>query len=310
VLAALIGFGAASSNVTAFMFAVMVAARVVALPELREHAVSLGWAAGCLVQVPNLIQAGSSRLGGRLASPRQSIAFYGHDVVLPALGWHLSWLLRDWLDRDYALILVGGVLAVTVGLILALGTWRVRMFAITALGLGFLFAVVSSAITSWVPILPVSAHGEPGARYTCLPIFLITAVLIVAADAALAGRARPAATAGTLALILVLCIGWIPDFRYTNGRDARWAPIASSWLEICHKHPSLLYKDAYDNNTVLVIPCSRIRGSLASAVAGIVVDGPSCSLFCTRRAIEHNRVRPGAGQARPTGQSRLERRLR
>lgn len=87
---------------------------------------------------------------------------------------------------------------------------------------------------AWVAILPVSAHGEPGARYTCLPIFLIRAVPIVAADAVLAGRVRTAAAAGTLVLILVLCIGWIPDFRYINGRDARWVPIASSWTKICH----------------------------------------------------------------------------
>ena len=71
--------------------------------------------------------------------------------------------------------------------------------------------------------------------------------------------------AGTLALVTVLCIGWIPDFRYMNLRDypPLWAPYANNYLQTCRHSKFLLYEDDYDNHTVLVIPCSRIRGLAA-----------------------------------------------
>jgi hypothetical protein len=274
VLAAVIGFAAASSNITAIVFVVLVVARIIALPRLREHAVSIGWLAGCLVQAPYLLNsvltkttaaaatggATSTRLSN-LATPKQSLSFYGHDVLLPAFGWHLSWLLRDWLHRDLAALLVAVVLTCVTAYILYSGSRRVRLFTVTALVFGFLFATFAATLTHWVTTDPVVPANEPGARYTCLPILLITAVLIVALDSKLPSLRPVAGKLAILGLVAVLCIGWIPDFRYTSARTTapEWAPIAAQWLRTCQHHADVRYWEGgwYDEET-MVIPCSRL----------------------------------------------------
>jgi hypothetical protein len=264
--AALIGFAAAASNVTAVVFAVLVVARLIALPRVREHAVTAGWLAGCLLQLPYFLnsESSSSSRVSQLAPLGHSTAFYGHDVLLPAFGWHLSWVLRDWWDRNYALLLVGGVLAIVVVVILVTGIARVRAFTVAALVFGFLFAVFSATVTFWVWRNTITPAGESGARYTCLPILLITAVLIVAVDSKFmeSGLKRLAGAAAAAVLIAVLCAGWIPDFRYTAGRTTAplWAPTATRWLDTCQHHDAVRFYDTYDGNTTLVIPCSRIKG--------------------------------------------------
>jgi hypothetical protein len=266
VLAGVVGFAAASSNITAVVFIVLVVARVIALPRLREQAVTIGWLAGCLVQLPYFLHSNSSASSrlSTLATPGQSTAFYGHDVILPAFGWHLSWVLRNWWDRNYALILVGGLLAIAIAVILVTGIARVRAFTVAALIFGFLFATFAATVTYWVTKNGVKPDQEPGARYTCLPILLITAILIVALDSKFMGRGlrRPASVVAVIGLIAVLCIGWIPDFRYLAGRTQAplWAPTVSKWQEVCRHSSELRVYDSYDNKTTLVIPCSRIGG--------------------------------------------------
>jgi hypothetical protein len=262
--AALIGFVAATSNITAVVFAVLVAARLIALPRMREQAVTIGWVAGCLVQLPYFLNSGSSSSSrlSRLATPGWSISFWGHDVVLPAFGWHVSWVLRHWWDRNYALLLVGGLLAIVVVIILVTGIARVRAFTVAALVFGFIFAVFAATVTWWVTVNGVEPYTEPGARYTCLPILLITAVLIVAVDSTFMNQARwrPVSVAAAVALIAVLCIGWIPDFRYLAGRTMAplWAPKLSKWLDTCQHSDAIHYYDSL-NNTITIVPCSRIR---------------------------------------------------
>jgi hypothetical protein len=261
--AALIGFAAVSSNITATVFVVLVLARIIALPRVREHAVTAGWLAGCLLQLPYFLQSGSSsnsRLQ-KLATPGQSVSFFGHDVVLPAFGWHASWVVRHWWDRNYALLLVGGLLVIIVACILVTGSRRVRVFTVTSLVFGFLFTVFAATIEWWVTINGVTPDAEPGARYTCLPILLITWVLVVAVDAALMTRGMPVAVLAAVGLTAVLCIGWIPDFRYTAPRNQAgpWVHIADQWLDTCQRQDAVHYWDSYDNKVTLVIPCSRIR---------------------------------------------------
>lgn len=264
-LAAVIGFAAASSNITASVFAILVIIRIIALPRVREHVVSIGWALGCLTQVPYFLTSTSAQ-GSRLstlATPVQSTGFYSRDVVLPAFGWHISWVLRDWWDRNTALILVGGILLLIVVAVLIAGTTRVRLFTVTALGFGFVFTVFAATVTWWVTVNKITTSNEPGARYSCLPIVLITAVLIVATDAFFVSAGRRAVTAifATVALIGVLCIGWVPDFRYVAQRNQAplWAPIASQWLATCQHHDTIRYEDGYFKNEIFTIPCSRIR---------------------------------------------------
>jgi len=279
-VAAIVGFAAASSNLTAVVFAILVLIRIIALPRLREHAVTAGWLAGCLVQAPYFLHSlltgassseavtggaySSSRLT-HLATPRQSIGFYGHDVLLPAFGWHVSWLLRHWVDRNYAMLIVAAVVAVVVATIALTGTRRVRMFTAAALIFGFLFAIFAATLTWWVTTDQVVPANEPGARYTCLPILLITAVFIVAVDAAvMSGGARSATRlVAVLGLVAVLCVGWIPDFRYTSARTTApaWAPIANQWLRTCQHHDEVRYwEGGWYNEETMVIPCARIGG--------------------------------------------------
>ncbi|MBV9445424.1 MAG: hypothetical protein JO345_05950 [Streptosporangiaceae bacterium] len=265
-VAALAGFVAASSNITAVVFVVLVAIRVIALPRVREQAVSIGWLAGCLVQLPYVLTStstSSSRLS-QLAAPGQTASFYGHDVLLPAFGWHLSWLLRHWVGRDYGVLIIGGLIAIAATVALFTGTRRVRVFAATALGFGFLFAAFAATVTWWVTVNPVKFGFEPGARYTGLPILLITAAAVVAID----GRLREVSVgsawslAAVLAMTAVLCVGWIPDFRYAAHRTEApaWAPILSQWVRTCQHHDAIYYPDSYDSNVVMVIPCARVRG--------------------------------------------------
>ena len=264
-VAALIGFAAASSNITAVVFVVLVAVRAIALPRLREQAVSAGWLAGCLVQLPYVLTStstSSSRLA-HLATPAQTGSFYGHDVLLPAFGWHVSWLLRHWVGRNYGVLVVGGLIAIGAAVALVTGNRRVRMFVAAALGFGFLFAAFAATVTWWVTVNAVKFDVEPGARYTGLPILLITAMAAVAIDARLRDLSirSDGALGAVLAITAVLCVGWIPDFRYASHRTEApaWAPMLSEWVRTCQHHDAVQYQDSYAGNVTMVIPCARVR---------------------------------------------------
>jgi hypothetical protein len=63
------------------------------------------------------------------------------------------------------------------------------------------------------------------------------------------------------ALVVVLSIGWITDFRTDNGRGggAPWAPVAARWLADCQRHPDgSVTAPSTDPNSV-VIPCAHLR---------------------------------------------------
>jgi hypothetical protein len=129
----------------------------------------------------------------------------------------------------------------------------------------------------------VRLHNEPGSRYTTLPIFLMEAAVIVAVDnirqhardrvraddqASAFGitprtgwaRAR-GATAAVTALVAVLSIGWVTDFRNGYGRadGTRWAPIASRWLADCQRTPLGSLRVASVEVGSVVIRCSNLR---------------------------------------------------
>ncbi len=104
-VAALIAFFAAASDPLAVLFAPVLFARVAALRRVREHAVTAGWAAGCLLQFPVALTAAAAAHVSRLGRPvplGESLAFYGHDVLLPAFGWHAALRLQDLAGRDGA----------------------------------------------------------------------------------------------------------------------------------------------------------------------------------------------------------------
>jgi hypothetical protein len=280
-LAALIAFLASASDPLALALAPLLILRIAALRRVREHAVTAGFAAGLLLQLPVIHAAHHSRLD-RLASPGGVLGFVAHDVVLPALGWHLDWWLQAAVGRNGATLLVGCLLAAVFGLIAVTQPGRVRLVAAVAVGCGFLLAAAAAALSGWVTIEPVRFQIEPGSRYTTLPIFLMEAAVIVAVDNVVRRareRARPdeqaaafgvtpwtgwararGATAAVAALVVMLSFAWVTDFRSDNGRAGAtlWAPIAARWLADCQRNPDGAIM-APSTPGPVVIPCAHLR---------------------------------------------------
>jgi hypothetical protein len=276
-VAAVVAFVTAASTVIVILFLPLLAIRVIALRRFREHAVTAGWLAGCLVQLPIVIMSysqGQSRLtgyglpGGSNNKVGDSLTFYAHDVILRAVGWHLSWRLEWRTGRDSATVIVAVVLAAVFAVIMA--TQRgARPFVVTALLTGFVFAMVSTILTPWVTAWPVTIQRESGARYTALPIFLIEAAVIIGVDHALRKRRgvreqrgvgergvrkrgrwyartglRPALgpTLAVTALVVILVTSWAVDFRYqgirTVPQGGRWALHVQQLRTGCQNSPS------------------------------------------------------------------------
>jgi hypothetical protein len=281
-LAALIAFLAGASTPLALALAPLFIVRIAALRRVREHAVTAGFAAGLLLQLPVIVSAPNSRLD-QAATPGGVLGFVAHDVVLPALGWHLDWWLQAAVGRHGATLLVGCVLAAVFGAIAVTQSARVRLVAAAALGCGFLLAAAAAALSRWVTVEPVHFHVEPGSRYTTLPIFLMEAAVIVAVDNVIRrarDRARPdeqgaasgvtpwtgwararGATAAVAALVVALSFGWITDFRSDNGRagGSPWAPVAARWLAGCQRHPDGSVTAPSKDPSSVVIPCANLR---------------------------------------------------
>jgi hypothetical protein len=266
---ALLAFMTAASTTIAVFFAPILLARLFVLRRPREHVVTIAWFLGCLVQVPTIISTylgGSSPLGGvgggGLAEQKlgKSMAFYGHDVVLPSLGWHLSWWLQDAFGRDGATILVGAMLVVALSLVVVTQPQN-RLFVLIAVLLGFVITIFSTTLTPYnTTSPPVTISAEPGARYTALPIFLLESALFLTVDYALrkgrspgqedaaTGRqgwwtARRLAALPAMLLVLVTVVSWVPDFRYYNAlryseTTGSWADIINTWRLYCAVSPT------------------------------------------------------------------------
>jgi hypothetical protein len=241
-VAAVMAFAAAASSSLGLLFAPLFAARAAVVPRsLREHAATAGWAAGSVLQVAVIVTSHQSRLRPR--DPVNAVLFYAHDVLLPALGWHLSWHLRDLLGVTGATALAGGLILVVLALAVVTQDRRCRVFVVTAVATGLVFTAVTSALAWGGSAQPISVHVEHGARYSTLPILLLDAALIVAADAyARRWWPRPRAIAAVAALVAVLAAGWATDFRYPVRRLAgpatAWEHTASAWLRYCQHRPT------------------------------------------------------------------------
>lgn len=267
--AALVAFATVASNSLAILFVPLVAARLYVLRQPREHAVTAGWLAGCMVQLPFILSgliSGHSRLAGRPAPPGVSLAYYAHEVVLPSLGWHLAWWLQSLAGRNGATVIVAAVLAVILGAILVVQA-RNRPFVVTAVATGFVFPVFGTTLIAHIATTPVSPDYEAGARYTALPIFLIEAAVIVGVDYAMRRRAgghhrpgialRPALA--VTALVAVLAASWVADFRYSGIRSEKawnWGQIAAKWQRDCaHSRSGKIVEKVVVFQT---LPCDRI----------------------------------------------------
>jgi hypothetical protein len=238
---AVVAFAAAASSSLALLFAPLFVARALVVPRrLREHAATAGWAAGCLLQVVAILTSQVSRLRPR--DPLNAVYFYAHEVLLPALGWHLSWHLRHLAGLTGATVLAGGLIAIVLCAAVITQDRRCRVFVITAVAIGLLFSAVTSALAWGGPGQRVTIAVEHGARYATVPILLLDAALIVAADAyARRWWPRPRAIAAVAALVAILVVGWATDFRYPvrhfTGRATDWHLTADRWLRRCQRQP-------------------------------------------------------------------------
>ena len=269
-VAAAIGFLTMASNILAVLLAPLLVARLYVLRRPREHAVSAGWLAGCLVQAAYVIPLGlnsQSRLDHSLTPLRQSLAFYGHVVLLPSLGWHASWWLRSFAGANGAAAIAAVVLAVSFGLILVTQPGA-RLFVVTAVAVGFIFSVVSTSINPAPAIDLMLPTDVLGTRYALMANFLIVSALIVGADHALRSRAHDRRRRGAglksvtavTALAVFLAATWAVDFRYTGLRSTTawsWAPIAAKWERDCaHSRTGEITETVY--RRLWTFPCRNI----------------------------------------------------
>ena len=110
------------------------------------------------MQVPYVLQnlGGVHSRAGHLASARHVLAFYGHDVVLPALGWHLAWRLQSFAGRNGPCSSSAGSLSSS-----SPGPWSRsagnRVFVLTALLTGFALTAVGATLFGVGNAIP--GHG-------------------------------------------------------------------------------------------------------------------------------------------------------
>jgi hypothetical protein len=273
VIAAIVVFAASSSEVVSFLFLPLVVARLIALPRWREHVVTVGWLAGCLVQVPGVLSSyfsGQSRLNRQQGTLGHSLAFYAHDTVLPSLGWHVAWWLQALAGKNGATAIVAVILAVTLGAILVAQPGN-RPFVVACVLVGFVFSVFETTLTPNVATYPVVAFDlESGSRYSVLPIFLLVAAVVVGVDSYVArhrphrrqGRSpslRPALAVS--ALFAVLAFSWVADFRnpgFRSDANWNWGQITARWEHACQLSTSgeITVKAGA---TFQTLPCARMR---------------------------------------------------
>ena len=262
--AAAVGFLTAASTTMSIVFAPLLLARVIALPRLREHAVTACWAAGCLLQVPYVVaNLGSAQSrAAHPASPGPVLAFYGHEVVLPALGWHLAWELQAFAGRNGATLIIGAILAVVFGWALLTQRGQARVFVVAALITGFGCTAFGATLKPGVTTTTVTANSESGSRYTTLPIFLIEAAAVVAVGSFIGhGQHRLRTIAAVTALVGVLSVGWVTDFRYQGWRGStiNWPPTATAWLHACQRTPDGVIREPTAPWVRPAIPCASLR---------------------------------------------------
>ena len=240
--AAVMAFAAAASTSLGLVFAPLFAARAMVLPRrLREHVATAGWALGCVVQLLVIATSHTSRLTPH--NPLNAVIYYTREVLLPTIGWHLSWHLRDLIGVNAAAAIVGGLILIVLAAAVATQPGRSRVFVVTAVLTGLVFTAITSALAWGGPGQAVTVKVEHGARYSTLPILLLDAALIVAVDVcARRWWPRPKAIVAVAVLVAVLAAGWATDFRYQVRRDAgpgsAWKTTANAWLRHCDRHPA------------------------------------------------------------------------
>jgi hypothetical protein len=274
--AALVAFVAGSSEILVFIYAPLVLLRVIALPRWREQAVTLGWLAGLLVQVPVVLESyaqHTQRIAG-LATPYRAAGFYFHNVALRAFGWRVSQRLVEIVGLNGATAIVCALLAAGFGLALVTGSRQVRVFVAVALIMGFVQTFFAVTLSPYVIHQRYLYDFEGGSRYATMPIMAMTAAAVVAVDAYLrrqavaAGgekiplvRRSPQVIAVVTVLACVLAVGWLSDFRYGTEHSfwGYWRPHAERMLRVCERSTTGEITTWTWYRGRITIPCSHLR---------------------------------------------------
>jgi len=256
--AALVCFATASSTPLAAFYLPLAAARLIALPRVREHAATIGWLAGGLLQIPAVLTLSRGHVSTTLA---KAVAFYGQNVVLAAVAGHRGTdLLRSagWLG--------GGAIiaAVAVAIAVIWACWQrdpaVRALVVAAVACGVILTLGAVLISGQVA-LP-SARPDlyvRGSRYAQPAVLLLISAAIAAVDGFLrrTGIRRERAAHATAAVLLVAVLGttWATDFRYVNSRATYkpWSLHLARISHTCSERPRL--------RTPGGIPCAAVLGS-------------------------------------------------
>jgi hypothetical protein len=241
--AAVVCFAAASSNALAALYLPLVAARVIALPRIREQAATVGLIAGGALQLPAVLTVSRHTQGTSLD---HALAFYGHLVILPAVaGHHLAARLWDGVGLTAATLIAAAVVAAAAVWACLRAGPRARAFVLAALLLGLILTLVPVFVHGHVANIPLSrtALYAPGSRYAQTPIMLIDSALIVAVDAYLRRGGirfeRVAHAMAAVLLVAVLGILWVNDFRYANARatSPSWSHTVARVERSCQQNP-------------------------------------------------------------------------
>jgi hypothetical protein len=219
--AAAVSFLAMASNILNLLYLPLVAARLIALPRVREQAVTSGWLAGIAFQVPGILQ---SREPHRIGSVPAGFHFYGqHVLVATVAGWPLARGLQDVIGIPACIAAAAVAVSAVVAWAARHGGSRVRVLAAAALSIGLILTIIPAVLRFWVAPAVSTATWVPGSRYTTSAILLIDGIAIVGVDAFVrrrSARGQPAwRRVPVLILVVVLGIGWVSSFRYSNVRS-------------------------------------------------------------------------------------------
>ena len=259
--AGLVCFAAASSNALAALYLPLVAARVIALPRLREQAATIGWLAGGALQLPVVLTLTRNHQPASLVG---ALVFIGRIVILPAVaGHHLALQLWAGVGLTGAMMLAGFIVAVAVA-------WGCLRCGIQARAL-VIAAVILAIVLAFVPLL---VHGDVttdafsrtdiyvhGSRYGQVPILLIDSAVIVAVDAYLRrGGVRFVRVAHVVAVVLLVAVlgtSWVSDYRYVNKRSTLtpWSRTVARVEHRCRQDPLRPV-----HVLLIYLPCSKVHG--------------------------------------------------
>ena len=231
-VAAVLAFLAMASNILNLLYLPLVVARLVALPERKEHAVTFGWLAGIVFQIPGILE---SREPHRLGPVPAAFHFYGQHVLVAAVaGWRLALGLQNLIGVPACIVIAASVVTAVAGWALWQGGSPVRSLTAAALVMGLILTVIPVLLRYWVGPAASDARWVPGSRYTTSAILLIDVIAIAGADAFLR-RAGGRVGRGAVVLLLVvgLGIGWSTSFRYLNVRSGN-APWSQTWSSFDH----------------------------------------------------------------------------